>query len=84
MSTSSDVSFVNIQLLSRGADSQRVGNLHAFSLNVQETDDNYEELTDTNVQVRQLTGQAAREAMFNALKASTFFSFDDYTGTSAP
>ena len=84
LSTSSDVSFVNIQLLTRGADSQIVGNFHAFTLNVQETDDIYEELTDTNVQVRQLTGQAAREAMFNALKASTFFSFDDYTGTSAP
>ena len=84
LSTSSDVSFVNIQLLSRGADSQIVGNFHAFTLNVQETDDIYEEITDTNVQVRQLTGQAAREAIFNALKASTFFSFDDYTGTSAP
>ena len=84
LSTSSDVSFVQMQLNTRGADSQLVGNFHSFTLEVQETDDRYEEITDTSEQVRLLTGQAARDAMFNALKASTFFSFDDYTGTSAP
>ena len=84
LSTSSDVSFVQMQLNTRGADSQLVGNFHSFTLEVQEADDRYEEITDTSQQVRLLTGQAARDAMFNALKASTFFSFDDYTGTSAP
>ena len=85
LSTSTDISNVQIQLLTRGADSQYVGNYHNFQLNVQESNDTYEERTDTNELVgSQLTGQAARDAMFNAFKESTFFSFDDYAGTSAP
>ena len=85
LSTSTDISNVQIQLLTRGADSQYVGNTHNFQLNVQESNDTYEERTDTNELVgSQLTGQAARDAMFNAFKESTFFSFDDYAGTSAP
>tara|TARA_B100001287_G_C22370167_1_gene383905 strand:- start:24 stop:581 length:558 start_codon:yes stop_codon:yes gene_type:complete len=85
LSTSTDISNVQIQLLTRGSDSQYVGNTHNFQLDVQESNDTYEERTDTNELVGSiLTGQAARDAMFNAFKESTFFSFDDYAGTSAP
>ena len=74
LSTSTDISNVQIQLLTRGADSQYVANTHNFQLNVQESNDTYEERTDTNELVgSQLTGQAARDAMFNAFKESTFF-----------
>lgn len=85
LSNSTTTSNVSIQLLTRGADREYVGNAYDFILFSQESDDTYQEYSVTREKVgSELKGQAARDAMFNALKASTFFSIDDYVGTSAP
>ena len=85
LSTSSDSDTIYYQLHGRGADSQYVGNMHDFHLFKQESDDTYQEWTDAREKVGQeLKGQDARNAFFNAMKASTYFSFDDIAGTSAP
>ena len=46
--------------------------------------DEYYEITTDFEQVNKLTGQAARDAFFNALKASTSFSSSVWAGESAP
>ena len=85
LSTSSVSDTFFYQLHGRGADGQYVGNTHDFQLYKQESDDTYQEWTDTRDKVgEELKGQDARNAFFNAMKASTYFSFDDIAGTSAP
>ena len=85
LSTSSDSDTIFYQLHGRGADGQYVGNMHDFQLYKQESDDTYQERTDAREKVGQeLKGQDARNAFFNAMKTSTYFSFDDIAGTSAP
>lgn len=85
LSTSSYSNDIFYQLHGRGADGQYVGNTHDFHLYKQESDDTYQEWTDAREKVGQeLKGQDARNAFFNALKATTYFSFDDIAGTAAP
>ena len=84
LSTSADVSDVLIQFYTRGSDFQVVGNSFQFTLNAEESDDLFQERRTNGTIVRGVTGQAARDAMFNLLKESEFFNFADYVGTSAP
>ena len=84
LSTSADVSNVLIQFYTRGSNRQIVGNSFQFTLNAEESDDLFQERRANGSIVSGVTGQAARDAMFNLLKESEFFNFDDYVGTSAP
>ena len=84
LSTSADVSNVLIQFYTRDADRQVVGNSFQFTLNAEGSDDLFQERRANGTIVSAVTGQAARDAMFNLLKESEFFNFDDYVGTSAP
>ena len=60
-------------------------NVPFFIMNPSDTSqDEYKELTSENATVNELTGQAARDAFFNALKASTSFSSSTWAGDSAP
>ena len=84
LSTSADVSNVLIQFYTRDTDRQVVGNSFQFTLNAEGSDDLFQERRADGTIVSGVTGQAARDAMFNLLKESEFFNFDDYVGTSAP
>ena len=60
-------------------------NVPFFIMNPSDTSqDEYKEVTPENVTVNELTGQAARDAFFNALQASTSFSSSTWAGDSAP
>ena len=60
-------------------------NVPYFLMNPSDTSqDEYYEITTDFEQVNKLTGQAARDAFFNALKASISFSSSVWAGESAP